>query len=169
MRFFFGLTVFDLLISAALPQIGLFLELKTLIAEYPCAGELRESLVDHLYDLVRSTLPENAQAARLLADRHTPAELKGAKLVDGVQHANEELFAKAKVSGSEEIFQAYAEFVEDWCQRTDDRHLVSCTRENSTENDGLIANCGGIAVLWMLFLEGVPYFITTGADPTVQS
>lgn len=108
----------------ALPQIGLFLELKRLIAEYPSPGELRKTLFDHLYELVRSTLPDDAQAARLLADRHTLADLKGAKLVDGVQRANEELFAKAKARGQEEIYRAYTDFIEDWCHKTIDQHLV---------------------------------------------
>lgn len=101
------------------------MQLKAVIAEYPSPVELRKLLLDHLYDLVRSTLPGDAQAARLLADRHIAPDLKGEKLVDGVQRANEELLAEAKSRRQEEIYQAYADFVEDWCQKAIDQHLVS--------------------------------------------
>lgn len=114
--------------SAALPRIGLFIQLKTLITDYPSPVELRKLLLDHLYGLIRSSLPGDAQAARLLADRHITPDLRGAAIVDGVQRANEELLADVKSRGREEIFQVYAEFVEDWCQRTINQDLVSIER-----------------------------------------
>jgi U3 small nucleolar RNA-associated protein 6 len=99
--------------------------LKTVIAEYPSPSDLRTLLLEHLYDLVRSTLPGNAEAVRLLADRHITPELRGAALVDAVQRANEEMLLEVKSHGHEETYRVYADFVEDWCSRTLDPHMVS--------------------------------------------
>ncbi|KXN90172.1 U3 small nucleolar RNA-associated protein 6 [Leucoagaricus sp. SymC.cos] len=109
--------------AEALPQIGLFVQLKTVITEYPSPAELRTQLFEHLYDLVRSTLPGDAEAVRLLADRHIKPGLRGTALVDAVQRANEKMLAEVRSRGQEEIYRVYADFVEDWCQRTVDQHM----------------------------------------------
>ncbi|XP_006460937.1 hypothetical protein AGABI2DRAFT_185273 [Agaricus bisporus var. bisporus H97] len=107
----------------ALPQIGLFKELKSVVVTYPSPVELRNLLLDHLHDLLRLNLPGDAQAARLLVERHITPELKGKAIVDGIQRANEELLANVRLSKEEEICQVYADFVEEWCQRAIDQHL----------------------------------------------
>lgn len=109
----------------ALPQIGLFKELKSVVVTYPSPVELRNLLLDHLHDLLRLNLPGDARAARLLVERHITPELKGKAIVDGIQRANEELLANVRLSKEEEICQVYADFVEEWCQRAIDQHLVS--------------------------------------------
>lgn len=109
----------------ALPKIGLFKELKSVIMKYPSPIELRNLLLDHLYDLVESNLAGDAQAARLLVERHLTLELKGKAIVDGIQRANEKLLADVIYNRGEGICQVYADFVEEWCQRGIDPHLVS--------------------------------------------
>jgi U3 small nucleolar RNA-associated protein 6 len=109
----------------AIPKIGLFKELKLVITKYPSPIELRDLLLDHLYNLLRVKLAGDAEAARLLVERHLTPELKGKGIVDGIQRANEELSAVVRSNGGEEICQVYAEFVEGWCGKAVDEHLVS--------------------------------------------
>lgn len=96
-----------------------------MITKYPSPIELRDLLLDHLYSLVRVNLAGDAQAARLLVERHITPGLGGKAIVDGIQRANEELVAHVRSDGREEICQVYAEFVEGWCEKAIDQHLVS--------------------------------------------
>jgi U3 small nucleolar RNA-associated protein 6 len=115
--------------------------------DYPSPQELRTLLLEHLYDLVRSTLPGDAEATRLLADRHTTPELRGAALVDAVQKANEELLVEVKSHGREENFRVYADFVEQWCQRTSDQHMVRAALSTRV-SQGLLTKAGRGSILF---------------------
>ncbi|KAG5650269.1 hypothetical protein H0H81_012781 [Sphagnurus paluster] len=111
--------------AQALPKIELFETLKTLLTEYPSPPSLREALLEHLYILVRETLPDHAGAIKLLADRFLTPDLKGEDLVDGLRQANEELVRRAEEGAQEEILQVYAAFVEEWCGAPIDANMVS--------------------------------------------
>ncbi|KAG5646802.1 hypothetical protein DXG03_002179 [Asterophora parasitica] len=108
----------------ALPIIELFESLKALLAEYPSPPRLRESLLQHLYDLLRQALPDNAGAIKLLAGRFLSPDLQGEAFVDGLRKANEEIVGRAQDGGQEDIFEVYAAFVEEWCGAPIDDNMV---------------------------------------------
>lgn len=97
-----------------------------MITEHPSPGQLQTSLLEHLYDLVRTHLGGKAEGMRLLVDRHLTPGLGGVALVDGIHCAHEELLKEVKTHGGEAIFKVYAAFVEEWCQQSIDQHMV-CT------------------------------------------
>ncbi|KAG6886271.1 hypothetical protein C0993_006681 [Termitomyces sp. T159_Od127] len=119
--------------AQALPKLELFETLKTLVAEYPSPSSLRETLLEHLYKLVKEKLPGNAGAIRLRAGRFLTPDLKGEALVEGLRQANEELLEAATGDDAgEEVCQVYATFVEEWCNTAIDgnmkQYLISTLR-----------------------------------------
>ncbi|KAG6811996.1 hypothetical protein H0H92_004961 [Tricholoma furcatifolium] len=109
--------------AQALPKIELFTSLKTLLMEYPSPAPLRESLLEHLYNVLGKTLPNDAGAIKIRANRHLRPDLKGESLVEGLKRANEELVEATGAGASEEVYQVYAEFVEEWCGAVIDRNM----------------------------------------------
>jgi len=106
------------------PKIELFETLKALITEYPSRASLRRANLAHLFDVLRSTLPDDARAIKLLAGRFLGPEVKGEELVEGLKRANEEMLLRAQDSGKEDVLRVYAEFVEEWWETTIDDNLV---------------------------------------------
>ena len=123
-----------LAIAIALPTIELFQNLQTLIAGYPAPEALRSSLLDHLHARLTEALPRDATALKLRVTRSlvlaSPEELAGGALVDALRRANEEMLATLDADAAErgtrdELAEAYAQFVEEWCEKGDvDAHLV---------------------------------------------
>jgi len=113
----------------ASPKPELFVSLQKLVSTYPCPAQLRDSLLEHIYELLKHTLPHDPQAIRLAAARFLPSDLKGPGLVDALKHANE-TFASALremlVNGvqADDMSNVYAEFVEEWCSKGIDHNLV---------------------------------------------
>ncbi|KAF5386261.1 hypothetical protein D9615_002379 [Tricholomella constricta] len=99
----------------ALPNIELFEALKALLTDYPSPPALRQAMLEHLYELLRQTLPDHAGAIKLLAGRFLSPDVKGEAFVDGLRQASEELVRRAEDSAREDVFQVYAAFVEEWC------------------------------------------------------
>src|SRR6266852_8751997 len=105
-----------------------------LIAGYPAAESLRNSLLDHLHVRLAEVLPRHAAAVALRATRAlaltSAEELRGAALVDALRRANEEMLAALDADGAErcppdELAGAYTQFIEEWCRKEDvDAHLV---------------------------------------------
>ncbi|KAG6862332.1 hypothetical protein C0995_016030 [Termitomyces sp. Mi166 len=109
--------------AQALPKLELFKTLRTLLTEYPSPSSLRETLLEHLYKLLKEKLPDNAGAIKLRAGRFLTPELKGEALVEGLRRANGELLEAAGRDADEEICQVYATFVEEWCGTAIDGNL----------------------------------------------
>ncbi|KAF9467295.1 U3 small nucleolar RNA-associated protein 6-domain-containing protein [Collybia nuda] len=107
----------------ALPKIELFEALNTLLLEYPTQPSVRAVVMDHLYELLRCTLPDNAGAIKLLANRFLVPELKGEAFVDGLRSANEEMMQSVGEGRREPALQAYAAFIEEWCGAAIDVNL----------------------------------------------
>ena len=107
-----------------MPKIELFETLKALITEYPSRASLRRANLAHLFDVLRSTLPDDARAIKLLAGRFLGPEVKGEELVEGLKRANEEMLLRAQDSGKEDVLRVYAVFVEEWWETTIDDNLV---------------------------------------------
>ena len=84
--------------------------------------------MEHLYELLRNTLDEDVGAMKLLVGRFVGTEVKGAEFVEGVRCANEELMKMARKSSRLEVLEAYAGFVEEWCERGNDTSLVRSSR-----------------------------------------
>ncbi|KAJ3727158.1 U3 small nucleolar RNA-associated protein 6-domain-containing protein [Lentinula raphanica] len=114
----------------ALPQIELFESLNGLITTYPSTPILRKTLISHLDDLLRSTLPRHPRAieiryTRLLtgsgsgsssSNPNTSVEaLRGRALIEGVRSANEMLMHIMSETQEESVCQVYAQFALDWC------------------------------------------------------
>ncbi|KAJ3775345.1 U3 snoRNP protein [Lentinula raphanica] len=114
----------------ALPQIELFESLNGLITTYPSTPNLRKTLISHLDDLLRSTLPRHPRAieiryTRLLtgfgsgsssSNPNTSLEaLRGRALIEGVRSANEMLMHIMSETQEESVCQVYAQFALDWC------------------------------------------------------
>ncbi|RDB24910.1 U3 small nucleolar RNA-associated protein 6 [Hypsizygus marmoreus] len=107
----------------ALPKMELFEALHGALVEYPSEPTLRQAVLEHLYDLLRHTLRDDAGAIRLLAGRFLKGDLKGEALVEGLRCANEEMLQRAQDGSREEVLQAYASFVEEWCGASIDANL----------------------------------------------
>ena len=99
--------------------MSLFRSLQTLLNTYPTP--LRASLLDHLHALLVETLSDEPEAVKLHATRWLPAS--GEAGVDQLRAANEALLEWARTRGGA-VSGAYADVVEEWCQRDLDRHLV---------------------------------------------
>lgn len=123
-------------VTAALPQIGLFVQLKAVITEHPSPVQLQTWLLEHLYDLIRTHLEGKAEGMRLLVDRHLAPGLRGVALVDAIHSAHEELLKEVKTHGGEAINEVYAAFVEEWCQQSIDQHMV---RTGSFHNNTVLS------------------------------
>jgi hypothetical protein len=95
------------------------------IVGYPCQPILQQSLLDLLHDLLEKTLPHDAGAIRLLANRYIRPGLHGEAFVEGLRHANEVMIQNIGESREEELMQAYVMFVEEWCSASIDENLVS--------------------------------------------
>ena len=95
------------------------------MTEYPLPPSLQATLLEHLYNLLKERLPENAGAIKLRAGRFLTPELKGEGLVEGLRRANEELLEVVRGTDREEICQVYVTFVEEWCSTAIDENLVS--------------------------------------------
>lgn len=101
----------------------LFQELHSLLSIYPTP--LRESVLEHLHEVLLETLPGDAGALKLHASRLLPGSAEASEdFVEKLRAANEELLGQAKRQGGA-VSCAYAEFVEEWCQRDLDADLVS--------------------------------------------
>lgn len=92
--------------------------------EYPCQATLQQTLLDLLYDLLKGTLPHDARAIRLLADRFLSPGLQGEAFVEGLRRANEVMTQDIGEDSGDDIEQAYATFVEEWCRASIDDNLV---------------------------------------------
>ncbi|TFK44537.1 U3 small nucleolar RNA-associated protein 6-domain-containing protein [Crucibulum laeve] len=116
--------------AKALPKIELFESLKSVITDFPSADSLRQSLLGHLYDALRETLPDDPKAIQLLSSRFLTPDMEGEELVEGLQRANEEMLTRARDDGREDLLASYAEFVERWCRSPIDEnlklYLISC-------------------------------------------
>jgi U3 small nucleolar RNA-associated protein 6 len=111
-------------VDVALPKIELFRSLKKVIAEYPCQPTLQQGLLDFLYDLLKTSLPCDAGAVRLLADRFLTPGLHGEGLVEGLRRANEVMMESIGHGSQEDVMQEYVAFVEEWCRTSMDENLV---------------------------------------------
>ncbi|KAG6920097.1 hypothetical protein DXG01_010165 [Tephrocybe rancida] len=109
--------------AQALPKNELFETLKTLLTEYPSPPPLRDTLLEHLYNLSSKVLPNDAGAIKLRASRFLTPDLKGEGLVDGLRRANEELLQASTGAAREEVLQVYAAFVEEWCGAAIDGYM----------------------------------------------
>lgn len=109
----------------ALPKIELFKALNTLLVEYPTQPSVRVTLLEHLHDLLRRTLPDDAGAIKLSASRFLAPELKGEAFVEALRSANEEMLQSVGEGRRESALEAYAGFVEEWCGAAIDVNLVS--------------------------------------------
>lgn len=108
--------------GAANPKLPLFLSLDNLLRTYPTA--LRDSLLDHLHRLLVETLPGDPAALKLHATRLLPGDPEASEeFVDKLRAANEKLLGWARSQGGA-VAGAYADFVEEWCQRDVDANLV---------------------------------------------
>ncbi|KAG5731274.1 Negative regulator of sexual conjugation and meiosis, partial [Termitomyces sp. T112] len=118
--------------AEALPKVELFDSLKRLLTEYPLPSSLQETLLEHLYNLLKERLPGDAGAIKLRANRFLTPELKGEALVEGLRRANEELVEAAGGDAREEVCEVYATFVEEWCKTAIDgnmkQYLISTLR-----------------------------------------
>ena len=115
-------------VPIAIPRIDLFASLHELISTYPSPPALRESLLDHLHDHLRETLPSVPAAIKLSATRHLTSDLVGETLVDALKSANEQLIAAVRnAAGSVDsgVANVYAQFVGEWCGKEVDDSLVS--------------------------------------------
>ncbi|TBU43639.1 hypothetical protein BD309DRAFT_960198 [Dichomitus squalens] len=108
----------------AIPRIDLFASLHELISTYPSPPTLRESLLDHLHDHLRETLPSLPAAIKLSATRNLTPDMVGEPLVDALKSANEQLIAAVRTAANSSdpgVAKVYSEFVEEWCgQEIDD-------------------------------------------------
>ena len=87
---------------------------------------MRVAILDHLFALLRLTLPTDSEAVKLHATRSLTPDLAGENLIDRLKDANEELSQAITDCGSDRqgICERYAEFVQEWCQRDIDGPLV---------------------------------------------
>ncbi|TFK75351.1 hypothetical protein BDN72DRAFT_787292 [Pluteus cervinus] len=102
--------------AEALPTVELFETLYKAVEEYPSGAEVREGILAHLYGEVRkSAVGKEAAAIRLVAMRSLRGGPKGAELVEGIKHANEEILGH--ITDGAAVVAMYRDFVEDWCAR----------------------------------------------------
>ncbi|KAF8134593.1 U3 small nucleolar RNA-associated protein 6-domain-containing protein [Boletus edulis] len=130
--------------AKALPTAKLFLELETLIRNYPCQLHLRTTLLDHVYSLLQEALPDDPLAVQMHATRRLrevslPKQdgkdfseedrfADGEKLIDALQSANERLTTAVRASwgismkrdlraaAHPNMSEIYADFVSEWCR-----------------------------------------------------
>ncbi|KAG6375433.1 U3 small nucleolar RNA-associated protein 6-domain-containing protein [Boletus reticuloceps] len=130
--------------AKALPTAKLFLELETLIRNYPCQLRLRTTLLDHVYSLLQESLPDDPRAVQMYATRRLrevslPKQdgkdfseedrfADGEKLIDALQSANEQLTTAVRASwrtsmksdpravAHPNMSEIYADFVSEWCR-----------------------------------------------------
>ncbi|KAF8160946.1 U3 small nucleolar RNA-associated protein 6-domain-containing protein [Crassisporium funariophilum] len=107
--------------ARAIPRFELFESIKEAISNYPSPESLRTALLNHLYDEMRRTLPDDPKAVVFVASRLLAGEND---LVESLKVANEEIVARVKMSRDEKLNEAYAGFVEDWCGRNIDENLA---------------------------------------------
>ena len=111
-----------------MPRIELFQELIAVLVGYPSEGRVKESIMEHLYELLKKTLDQDVRAMKLLAGRFMREDMKGEEFVEGMRCANEEMMKMARTSSRVEVLEAYAGFVEEWCGREIDASLVRLRR-----------------------------------------
>ncbi|KAG1751626.1 U3 small nucleolar RNA-associated protein 6-domain-containing protein [Suillus paluster] len=115
--------------AKALPSISLFSALEDLIRSYPSQERLRTALLDHLYSVLKDTLPDDPHAVKTLATRklrelasqeHSDDFVlaEGEEFVDALQSANETLSAAvgAGSTNASGMINVYVEFIEEWCK-----------------------------------------------------
>ena len=123
-----GIVLFDANLQPALPKIGLFTSLQSLIKTYPSPPSLRELLISYLLDVLRLTLPDEPLAIRLFATKSLwrNSEPEGVDLIDALKDANEYFLSKIRDEGKhdEEILTVYADWITEWCQAPIDDNLV---------------------------------------------
>lgn len=100
-----------------------------MIVEYPCQTILRQTLLNLLYDLLQKSLPHDAGATRLLANRFLTPGLHGEAFVEGLRRANEAMIQNIGDGSREDLLKAYVSFVEEWCGASIDEYLVSLSSE----------------------------------------
>jgi len=101
----------------------LFEELVAVLVGYP--SEAKGSILEHVYELLRTRLDEDVGAMKLLGGRFVS---EGEGFVEGIRRANEELMRMARKSSRVEVLESYAGFVEEWCERGIDASLVRSER-----------------------------------------
>ncbi|GBE81415.1 predicted protein [Sparassis crispa] len=111
--------------AKALPKFELFTSLHDLLVIYPCPPELRDALLEHLFVLLRSTLPTDPAAIKLSATRYLTPGLKGEALIDALKGANEQLVKAVRdnSTSSSSLAAAYVTFVKEWCEKDVDDTL----------------------------------------------
>ncbi|EPQ57473.1 hypothetical protein GLOTRDRAFT_38919 [Gloeophyllum trabeum ATCC 11539] len=109
----------------AIPTLPLFTSLHTALTTYPSPPSLRASLLEHLYTLLRQTLPAEPGAVHLLSQRFFYEQGEGSHdLVEALRNANEEMMRGKGESRRQGMEREYAEFVASWCNKPDlDDHL----------------------------------------------
>lgn len=108
----------------ALPEIELFDALNELLIQYPIPSDIRHSLIRHLDTVLKTTLPNDPRAVKILCTRCLRPDMNGDELVDGIKQANETLIASAD-NKNEPVFAAYADFVKEWSRALINEDLVS--------------------------------------------
>jgi U3 small nucleolar RNA-associated protein 6 len=102
------------------------MSLHDVIATYPSPVGLKESLLEHLQSVLRTTLPDEPLGIKLSSSRILRPDVGGEDLIDALKNVNEDFLAAIKEGKNGENFlRAYAEFVEEWCQAELDENLVS--------------------------------------------
>jgi len=89
-----------------------------MLADYPTP--LRESMLEHLHTLLRKTLPNDPTGLKLRARRLLPEDVED---VEKLGVGNEELLIQAREQGGA-VSAAYAEVIQEWCQRDLEPSLV---------------------------------------------
>ncbi|KAH9938923.1 U3 small nucleolar RNA-associated protein 6-domain-containing protein [Amylocystis lapponica] len=99
--------------------------LHELIMTYPCPRPLRDALLDHLFNLLHTTLDSDPAAVKLSATRFLIPGMEGEDLIEALKHANEQLMAAVRPSSAEDagLAAVYANFITEWCNKDIDDHL----------------------------------------------
>lgn len=84
-----------------------------------------------MFDALGQTLPRDPKGMELRARRHLKGLPSSVGFVDGLKKANEEMLAVIGDGGEDPLLEAYASFVEEWCGKAEDDHLVSYNITNT--------------------------------------
>lgn len=114
----------------ALPKAELFISLHQLVSTYPCPAQLRDSLLDFIFDLLQETIPYDPEAVKLAASRFLITSPVDPGFVDSLKQANETFVATLKAmftrgSQADGVASVYAAFVDEWCTKAIDPNLVT--------------------------------------------
>ncbi|KAH9942332.1 U3 small nucleolar RNA-associated protein 6-domain-containing protein [Epithele typhae] len=101
----------------AITKVEMFVALHELISTYPSPPPLKESLLDHLHDLLHKTLPSHPAAIKLSSTRRLTPDLSGEPLQ---LSAN---VRKAVDDGVPGLADVYSDFLLEWCEKDVDNSL----------------------------------------------